>query len=75
MQNMSWARLLGNTLFAFATAAIGINIAGEAQAVKAAFYVAAITAILALAKELQEQAKEEEGAENCTTTLKQLLFF
>lgn len=54
----NWARILGNTISAFAVSAIAINLAGAPEALVSAFYVAVITGLMAFAKELQEEGKE-----------------
>lgn len=70
---MNYAKILGNTIAAFSAAAIGINLAGAHDAIIAAFYVAGITALLALAKELQEEGLEEDA--KCKASLTPLLLF
>ena len=55
----TYARIIGNTLMAFAITAISINITGEPSAMIAAFYVAFITAVIAFAKEMQNEGKDE----------------
>ena len=60
MEPLNWAKILGNTISAFAIVAISINIAGAPNELIAAFYAAGITALLAFAKELQECGKTEE---------------
>lgn len=76
MQAWNWARILGNTIAAFATAAVAINIAGVPQEINVAFYAAAMTAMLAFAKELQaEGMTEEEKRLACKPALAQVLIF
>lgn len=67
----AWARIIGNTIAAFCTVAIAININGTPDALAAAFYAAGITALLAFAKEMQQQGQEEGGK----TKLASLLLF
>jgi len=72
MHAWNWARITGNTIAVFATAAIAINLAGAPQAILAAFYAAGMTALLAFAKELQEEGKQDD---ECPSGLAGLLLF
>lgn len=47
---------MGNVVTAFAVTAIGINLAGAPNEIVAAFYVAIMTGMLALGKELQDES-------------------
>jgi len=75
MDFRSISRILGNTLAAFATVAIAINVAGTPQELKIAFYAAFMTAMLAFAKELQLEGQTPEQQNTCPTTLTKVLLF
>ena len=55
---LNWGKIVGNTIVVFCTAAVAINLAGAPIEIIAAFYAAAITAMLALGKELQDESNE-----------------
>ncbi len=72
MNELNIARIIGNTVVAFATTAIAINIAGEPTLIAAAFYSAFMVALLAFGKEMQDEGKNECGPEG---KLNKLLLF
>jgi len=69
---LNWAKIVGNTISAFALTAIGINLAGAPDAVVGAFYVAIMTGLLAFAKEMQDEGRKEEEP-FCESSLNKVL--
>ncbi len=57
---MNWAKIVGNTIVAFSTAAIAVNLVGAPQdAILAGFIAALLQGFLAMGVSLQDEDKGE----------------
>lgn len=67
---MNWNKIIGNTIVAFSTAAIAVNLVGQPQdAILAGFVAAALQACLAMGVSLQDEGQEDGTVTNKANNL------